>query len=207
MTVAYDIQADIIDIRFDKPKHQDSLFVDTNIWYWLTYSRASVTAKPYQVREYPEYIKKIRSVNGRLSRCNLVLAELAHIIEKAEFGIFCSTNKKDPRTYPKKEFRHNFPTERKDVTLEIESAWMQVEQLSVPVPVSLDESSATAFIADLKAHKLDGYDLFTLDLIRKQGFSLLTDDGDFATVPGISVFTANLSVIDAARACGKLKIR
>jgi hypothetical protein len=207
MTVAYDILADVIDIRFDKPKHQDSFFVDTNVWYWLAYSRASVTAKSYQVTAYPEYIKKIRSVNARLSRCNLILAELAHIIEKTEFGIFCSANKKDPNTYPMKEFRHELSANREDVTQEIESAWMQVGQLSGLVPMTIDDDAATTFIADLKANRLDGYDLLYLDLLRKQHFSILTDDGDFATVPGITVFTANLQVIDAARDCGKLKMR
>jgi hypothetical protein len=33
---------------------------------------------------------------------------------------------------------------------------------------------------------------------------LITDDGDFATIPGIQVFTANRNVVTAARAQGKL---
>jgi hypothetical protein len=36
---------------------------------------------------------------------------------------------------------------------------------------------------------------------------VITDDGDFATVPGIQVFTANRNVISAARSQGKLLIR
>ena len=36
---------------------------------------------------------------------------------------------------------------------------------------------------------------------------ILTDDGDYCTVPGIQVFTANRPVIDAARAQGKLVAR
>jgi hypothetical protein len=36
---------------------------------------------------------------------------------------------------------------------------------------------------------------------------LITDDGDFATVPGIQVFTANRNVINAARSQGKLQTR
>ncbi|MFA5332400.1 MAG: hypothetical protein WC342_08485 [Methanoregula sp.] len=207
MAVKYDIQADIFDVRFDKPKHQDCFFVDTNVWYWLAYSRASVSAKSYHVKEYPGYIKKVRSVNARLCRCNLILAELAHIIEKTEFELFCSTHKKDPNAYPLKEFRHDRSANREDVIQEIESAWMQVGQLSGLVPMTIDETAATTFIADLKSNRLDGYDLLYLDLLRKQHFSILTDDGDFATVPGISVFTANVQVIDAARACGKLKMR
>lgn len=207
MTVNYDIKADIIDIRFDKPKHQDVFFVDTNVWYWLTYSNASHTAKNYQTKDYPDYINKIRSVNSRLVRCNLTLAELAHVIEDTEFKIFCSTNGYNPERYHKKEFRHNFQAERDNVTKEIENSWMQVEQFSDGIPITIDDNSANTFITDLKNHKLDGYDLLYLDAIRKNCVQILTDDGDFATVPGITVFTANFGMIDAARDCGKLMMR
>jgi predicted nucleic acid-binding protein len=207
MAVAYDIKADIVDIRFDKPKHQDSFFVDTNVWYWLTYSQASVTAKSSQVREYPDYLKKIKSVSSQLFRCDLSLAELAHIIEDTEYEIFCDANRKNPKTFPKKEFRHGSVAGRNDVTQEIESAWLQVQQFSSSIPLTVDDAAVTTFIADLKANKLDGYDLFYLDVLRKNHLQILTDDGDFATVPGITVFTANLSVIDAARASEKLKMR
>lgn len=207
MAVVYDIQADIVDIRFDKPKHQDTFLVDTNVWYWLTYSQASVTAKSSQVRDYPNYFKKLRSVSSTLHCCTISLAELAHIIENSEYEIFCDAHKKNPKTYPKKEFRHSSAVCRHDVTQEIESAWMQVQQFSACLPLTIDEAAVSTFLVDLKSHKLDGYDLFYLDVIRKNDLQILTDDGDFATVPGITVFTANLAVIDAARVCGKLRMR
>ena len=207
MTVMYDIKADIVDIRFDKPKHQDAFLVDTNVWYWLTYSQASVTAKSSQVKEYPNYFKKIRSVSCQLYNCPLSLAELAHIIEDTEYEIYCDANRKNSKNFPKKEFRHNFSAERNNVTQEIESAWMQVKQFSSSISITIDDPATMIFITDLKANNLDGYDLFYLDVLRKNHLQILTDDGDFATVPGITVFTANLAVIDAARACGKLKMR
>jgi len=207
MKVAYDIQADIVDIRFDKPKHQDSFFVDTNVWYWLTYSQASVTARSSQVHAYPEYFKRIRSVSSQLFRCDLSLAELAHIIENTEYDIYCDVHKKNPKTYPKKEFRHSSVAGRLDVTQEIESALMQVRQFSSSIPLTIDDVAVTTFLTNLKANKLDGYDLFYLDILRKNRLLILTDDGDFATVPGITVFTANLAVIDAARDSGKLTTR
>jgi|SRR5208337_2809392 len=207
MAVTYNIQADIVNIHSDTPNHKDVFFVDTNVWYWQTYSRASATAQNYQVREYPNYIKKIRSVNSKLFRCNLILAELAHIIEDTEYKIFCAANGYDPEKFPKKEFRHNFPSERNNVTNEIDNAWNTIQQFSSAYSLIIDDPSAIKFITDLKNHKIDGYDLFYLDGVKTNGFKVLTDDGDFATVPGITVFTANLNVIDSARACGKLKIR
>ena len=207
MTVAYDIKADIVDIRFDKPRHLDSFFVDTNVWYWYDYIPASLNAANYQVKEYPEYIKKIKSVNAQMIRSNLILPELAHIIEDTEYKIFCKSNHLDPKNFPKKEYRHNHPSERKNVVHDIEGVWETVKNITSPVSMSIDDPAADTFVTDLKLHKMDGYDLFNLDLIRRLGVNVLTDDGDFATVPGITVFTANYNVIDAARKCSQLKIR
>jgi hypothetical protein len=47
-----------------------------------------------------------------------------------------------------------------------------------------------------------------LEAIKNHGVvQVITDDGGFATVPGIQVFTANKNVINAARSQGKLLIR
>jgi hypothetical protein len=51
-------------------------------------------------------------------------------------------------------------------------------------------------------------DLFILKHIKKHGVvQVIMDDGDFATVAGIQVFTANRNVISAARSQGKLLTR
>ncbi|WP_238360990.1 hypothetical protein [Iningainema tapete] len=55
---------------------------------------------------------------------------------------------------------------------------------------------------------LDGYDLFILETMNKEGIvNVITDDGDFVSVPGIRVFTSNMNAIKAARSQGKLVVR
>jgi hypothetical protein len=60
----------------------------------------------------------------------------------------------------------------------------------------------------LSSQHLDGHDLFLLFLLEAMTGAnvtqLLTDDGDFCTVPGIQVFTANRQAIEAAQSQGKL---
>ena len=47
---------------------------------------------------------------------------------------------------------------------------------------------------------VDGYDLFSINAIKAAGISqVISDDGDFCTVPGITLFTANSSAIRAAQ--------
>ncbi|MFV9689915.1 MAG: hypothetical protein ACNY01_02980 [Desulfobacteria bacterium] len=68
--------------------------------------------------------------------------------------------------------------------------------------------TATAALNRLQTEKLDGYDLFILESMKNHGVvQVITDDGDFATVSGIQVFTANRNVIAAAKNQAKLKIR
>jgi hypothetical protein len=100
MPINYNVQAEVIDLRFDTPQDDDMFLVDTKVWYWLTYTQASTYAVPYQ------------------------------------------------------------------------------------------------------------YDLMILEAMDKAGINqVITDDGDYVTVPRIKVFTANQNAIAAARSQGKLITR
>ncbi|BAZ79137.1 hypothetical protein PN497_11310 [Sphaerospermopsis kisseleviana CS-549] len=118
------IQADIIDIKTDTPQQSDIFFVDTNIWFWQTYTNAAFKAKRYQITDYPNYINKTRQNGATLTYSGLTLAELAHIIEKTEYDIYVQSN----GYLPIKEYRHNYPTERANVVAEVQFTWRQVKK-------------------------------------------------------------------------------
>ncbi|MEH1907682.1 hypothetical protein [Nostoc sp.] len=201
MPVNYTVQAEVVDIRSDAPKNDDIFLVDTNAWYWYTYTNASISSRYYQITEYPSYIAKAISANSWLSYCGLSLAELAHNIEQTEREIFSSTLKS-------KEYRHNFPTERAKVVAEVQAAWSQVISSAVCTDVLVSEETSNAALTRFQTQLLDGYDLLILEAMDKAGVTqIITDDGDYVTVPGIKVFTANNSAIAAAKTQGKLLVR
>jgi predicted nucleic acid-binding protein len=206
MAPNYKIEAVVFDIRNDKPQDNESFLVDTNVWLWLTYTRASIGPNPpYQVKHYSSYIQKCRAKNCRLLFCGLTLAELSHAIEKAEREIY---NRANCVTIPTKEFRHNFPAERTNVISEVRSAWIQVKALGELLQVLIDQGETTDAEARYVGNPIDGYDLFMHGAMKKAGVSqILTDDGDFATVPGLHVFTSNQNVITSAQKQGKFKKR
>jgi hypothetical protein len=83
-----------------------------------------------------------------------------------------------------------------------------VKSMADSLPISIDETTTDAALSRFKTEKVDGYDLFMLEGMKKNSVvQIITDDGDFATVPGIQVFTANRNVISAARNQGKLLSR
>ena len=204
MAVNYIIQAEVVDITGDTPRAEDAFLVDTNVWYWMTYTRASQSAIQYQTTNYPAYTNAALAAGARIYQSGLSLAELTHLIEKAEREIYERTNGQ----IGTKEYRHNFPGERTQVITEIQSAWSQVVNLADPLVSTIDNQTANAALARFQTEKVDGYDLFILESMKNHSVvQVITDDGDFATVSGIQVFTANRNVIAAARNQGKLKIR
>jgi len=207
MPVNYVIGADIIDIRVDTPGAEEVFLVDSNVWYWMTYTKASLVVEPWnlrQIRDYPGFVNRAIAAGAELYRCTLSLAELAHSIEKAERSIF----KKSSGQIRTKEYRHNHPAERLNVVGEVKAAWGQVKTMASSLDVTINDALADAALGRFDNECVDGYDLFFLEaMTNEKVIKIITDDGDFATVSGIRVFTANKNVIAAAQNQGKLITR
>ncbi len=207
MAVNYVIGADIIDIRVDTPRPEDVFLVDSNVWYWMTYTKASLVVEPWnlrQIRDYPGFVNRAIAAGAELYRCTLSLAELAHSIEKAERSIF----EKSSGQIRAKEYRHNHPAERLNVVGEVKASWGQVKTMAVPLENTISDAVADAALNRFESEAVDGYDLFFLEAMSNaKVVQIITDDGDFATVPQIQVFTANQNVVTAAQTQGKLITR
>lgn len=204
--VVLDIKADVVDISKDSPLKEDSFLVDTNVWYWMTYSKASVAgAASYQVNTYPQYTSDALGAGSKIYQSGLSMAELSHVVEKVEREMY---EKFIGKAVTTKIYRHNLDVERTKVCSEISSVCKQVSSMSSSLDVTIDAGFATAAIARIGANKVDGYDLFILESMALSGITqIITDDGDFTTVPGIRVFTANRNVIAAAKKQGRLVVR
>jgi hypothetical protein len=197
------IQADIIDIKTDTPQQSDIFFVDTNIWFWQTYTNAAFTAKRYQITDYPNYINKTRQNGATLTYSGLTLAELAHIIEKTEYDIYVKSN----GYLHFKKYRHDYPTERANVVAEVQFTWRRIKKIAIPIDLTVDDATTDAAINRFTTQAVDGYDLLMLEAISKAGagtVKIITDDMDYSVVPGIQVFTSNKYVIQDAAMQKKL---
>lgn len=197
--VNYVIQADIVDINADVPKADDIFFVDTNVWYCMTYIKASQgNSLSYQIREYPPYVSKCKKIKADLYWCGLSMAELAHNIEKTERELYNDEIKP-------KIFRHNCAEKRQDVFNEIQASWSMVKSIGTPIDISITMENTEIALEYLDNAKIDGYDSFFLEAASQRGIkNIITDDGDFATVQGLRIFTANKNLINKAREQGKL---
>ncbi|MDI7259563.1 MAG: PIN domain-containing protein [Thermodesulfobacteriota bacterium] len=204
MSVNYVIRAEVVDIQSDAPRNGDVFMVDSNVWFWMTYVSASTNAMAYQTRDYPEYVNKALALGVRIFCSGLSMAELTHLIETNErkiYSQYCGS-------IGTKEYRHNLPTERERIVKEIEAAWVQVKTMSDLLELSIDDTTTSSAINRLQNDLVDGYDLFILETIERHKIpQVITDDGDFTTISGVQIFTANRTVLNAARSQGKLVVR
>ncbi|MBF0526105.1 MAG: PIN domain-containing protein [Deltaproteobacteria bacterium] len=207
MPIKYSIAAKIVDIAQAVPRKEDRFLIDTNVWLWMTYSKAGHGAPVWResiMRQYAAFIESASVAEVNLYWNGLSLAELAHLIEKTEREIY----EKTAGPIKTKEYRHNLNAERSSVASEVQAAWGQVISLADPLSITIDAQVTEAALNRFQTEKVDGYDLFILESMKNHGVTqVITDDGDFASVPDLQVFTANRGVINAARDQGKLVTR
>lgn len=203
-----DVRASVIDLRTDTPTNNDSFIVDTNVWLWLLYpplSQNSSGNQKQQAIDYPSYFKLALSANSFLYSTGLVFAELAHNIERTEKNIYDSNLAKPLDT---KVYRHDYPKQRAKVTSLVSDAWSDILSYSKLLDINLNNTFMSEASSFFPSVELDGYDAFTAQLaIQSSTKQIITDDGDFASVPGLTVFTANPKVINLAAKAGKLIVR
>ncbi|MEN6645409.1 MAG: hypothetical protein ABFE08_23445 [Armatimonadia bacterium] len=212
MAINYRVAADVVDIRTDAPRSSDVFLVDTNVWFWMTYSRAGSGDRPprhYQVTDYPLFVRQALAAHANIHRCELSLPELASLVEKTELAIYSAATGFD-RSVPNalKIYRHNEIAERSNVVGEIQSAWSLLTTMAKAVSFVVDETLGAGTIGCCSNCQLDAYDAMMVGAASQCNISqIITDDGDYCTIPGITVFTANRSVIGAANLANRLVVR
>lgn len=209
MSVQYQVRAQVVDLRSDQPRASDRFYVDTNVWFWITYPNihhAPNAPDQHRVASYSAYLQKALSGKAGLFWCGLSLSELAHQIERTEFEIYKQWAA-PPIPTTLKEYRHNYSGERQRVVQEIQTAWQSVQSLAQPLPqgTHFDAPTTDLVFRSLSTLSLDGHDLFALHAMQASGLTqIMSDDGDLCLVPGITLFTANRNVIKFAGLQGKL---
>jgi len=92
-----------------------------------------------------------------------------------------------------------------NVVQEIQVVWQQIEQFGNTLELLLDDRLIAQADQRLAQVQLDGYDLFIVELMFQNGIvNIITDDCDFVTVPGLTVYTANTTAVEEARRQGQL---
>lgn len=202
--MSWSVRAQVVDIRTDTPHASDVIWIDTNIWIWLTYAGP----QPPQSAPYIRYIASLKKIKASMAAGSINLAELAAHIEHTELLKWQARNGRPADSRELKVFRWD-AAQRRDVVDEIGRCWRAVQGYANLPANAIQSTCVTRAAESLESGDLvDGGDAVMLADARRNGItSVLTDDADFATVEWITLFTANLKTINEARTTGKLILR
>ena len=180
----------LLDIRGTvKVNEGERFFVDTNVWYWMTYisSKEFVANQPhdYQLEFYPAFVEKVLEEHASLYYSPLVLVELANLIERSEHAIYEQYHGR----MSLKRFR-NIEAERKCVVQEIKSAWDTVKTMAKPLVLRISDDFSECLMDAVENYCLDGYDAVYYELMKENEIAnIITDDKDFRAIPDVRLFS------------------
>jgi hypothetical protein len=208
-------RAKVIDIgkARNRPQVDDIFLLDTNILYWYTYPNAIPNLnqkRQQQIQIYLDYVNDAITVGASLRYSAIAFAELVHRIEQDEYSAWALSNGIPVSDRSKlKYFRHGLPQERANVVAQVNAAWGVVNNIAVLEAASLDNAYLSQSLQQFQASELDGYDVFMVEsAIAISGITgIITDDADYATASGSTVFTINKKAIAAAKQAGNLQTR
>ena len=203
MAYTYDVKANVIQASRFKPTGKEYVLIDTQILLWVFYSKISSpnlgsdTPSPYQLKVYPAFFGSLKRANSMLYHTGFVLPELFHRVESFERKLHCYLTKSD--LHPK-QYRHEVPGAMQQIMGEVQATWEKIDEASHLIPVSVDASFLQNYLERYGLCPVDGYDRLMLEVARTAPVPLwiLSDDGDMACVPGITVITENQSVLGEA---------
>jgi hypothetical protein len=201
------LRATVVNLATDTPRAGDVFLLDTNVLYWVCYSKAldfaQAQRQDHKATTYSRYLNRALVAGTKFTKCVASLAELAHVIERDECAIFSQRVGTEIRL---KDYRYD-SGERGHVVEEIQTAWAVAEAItdrrSLPISAEVEPLRAILSVAIV-----DGYDLLIYHAALGAGIrQILTDDVDYGEFPDVQIFTANLKLINIAREQGKLVAR
>ncbi len=167
--------------------------LDTNILYWIHYSKASapnLRARAYQVSEYSNFIEKLLENGNRLVTTVLNISELAHVVENSEFRLYNALNgiklkKKEFRNLSEK--RHDYQNEMKTIMLQLRETYK--EQIQV---IKIDEEIISEFVNQIGENSCDIFDYVIIERLKEKKITnFVSDDKDFIKIDGINLYTTS----------------
>jgi hypothetical protein len=218
------VRAQVVDISVKSPRLPPQIVCDTQILYWQFYPSFAALAAAggsapsiYQTRLYPRYFTLLCQSKVPTLTSSANLGELVRLIERAELEAHCLADPQDPfrvraasqsafTTRVCKDARYRYANELPRIRRKVCTVLASVKKALAVLPAISDaENEYTHALSEWHGCAADYVDALTVTLAKSQRISaILSDDLDFATVSGITLFTANATVVSSARIAGKL---
>ena len=170
--------------RIDRYKFHagDKLLFDANVWVFIYGSQYRTSDK--RTRLYSAAYKRIVEVGCRIFIDAIILSEFVNVLSRLTYHSLPAAKK--PQDF--KTFRRSAAF--KPVAKSISDACRRIVNSCTRIESGFTSVDVDALLDRYKAGKSDFNDQILTHLCKHQGFTLVTDDGDFR-VGDLKVLTAN----------------
>lgn len=170
-------------------------FLDTNVLYWYTYPRFSLPGHLNPSAQiYYDFIDSLTSAGNPLKTSVYNLTELLNVVEKNEYDIYCKLHPDLPLS--RKDFRR-MAGERQKVSQMIKTTMNNALNICSITDFNFTSETLKSFSDEFTNHRCDVFDYAILkNCISTKDINIISDDGDFSSMPGINLYTANENILN-----------
>lgn len=160
----------------------DKLLFDTNVWVFIYGAQYRTPDK--RARLYSAAYKRVVEVGCRIFIDAIILSEFVNVLSRLTYHSLPAEKK--PQDF--KTFRRSAAF--KPVAKSISDACRRIVKSCTRIESGFTSIDVDELLNRYKTGKSDFNDQILTHLCKRQGFTLVTDDGDFR-VSGLKVLTAN----------------
>lgn len=176
--------------KFSSMDSNRPYFLDTNILYWYCYPNYALLNSNKVHRQSEIYINFVDNLvyNGNPIFTSVYnMSELLYTVEKNEFELYKSKQGTDVTL---KEFRRI--TNRSDLKTTLLVCIENIKNICKILDYHSGPDILDEFVSSIDKHHCDNYDYIILkNCIADNKKHIISDDADFATMDGFTLYTAN----------------
>lgn len=162
--------------------NKDRIIFDTNIWFFI-HGPQSIDDQRQKI--YSKAFHEIISNESKLYIDVLIMAEFVNRVARFYYDLWCEENN---LSVDFKQFRTM--EDCKQIVTEIEIAAQMILIDAKPIETGFSSMDISTVLTSFKECKHDFNDLIIIDLCRRNGLILVTDDSDFINAD-IDILTSN----------------
>ncbi len=209
------VKAQVVDIQNRRSPLPQKVVVDANVLYFVFYpsfaqlrSAGGRTPHGYQTGEYPRWWGRVERAKGGFFVSEVTLEEFIQLIETAELETLFRTDPNVPADmeFTRKEARYRYGDQLATVRQTGIGVLQQVRKNTSLLPAFRNQEDRLQRVVQAwQTSFMDPNDAIVVaSAIYGSIPHIVTDDADFLTVEGTTIYTANNRAIEAATAAGKL---
>ena len=181
---------DLHNMNFSTANLTEEYIVDTNVLYKLYYS--NYPSDDLAGRVYSKFIEHLLNNDVVLRTTSYNIAELLHLIEKAEYECYLDDIGKNKDELSLKEYRE-IPEQREKIQNELDLVLLQICSMFEIDDITTELTILKDFVENYDYIHCDNYDYSIIQNYKNRNMTnFISHDADYSYIANINLYTMNM---------------